>query len=329
MMQTLPRNTLTTKEDGAYCKKMCTATGNKNSDLKQHQKWLHIIGTYIQENIIQEIKNGGGIFSVVADHCRGQGYDGAGNMADAIKGAASIIHSQYPKAIYFHYAPHKLNLGVVSSCKLSRVTTMMSHITALSNFFNYSTRRQECLESAVVNYPSIRKTKLIPLCRTPWVERLDALEDLLEAVVDTLVEKSVNFTGRWNRDTVAQATSLLKGIDFEFIITLGVTQKVLAFTSSITTGLQQKGIDLVNAYEDIQLVIRSLQHTRDRIEENHHRWFEYSSHLASKVNVEVKKPCTCQRPSFQQNHTTTRSHPPEQEAEDYIFSSESYHSFDR
>ena len=43
---------------------------------------------------------------------------------------------------------------------------------------------------------------------------LDALEvtlDLLEAVVDTLVEMSVNFTGRWNRDTVAQATSQLKG----------------------------------------------------------------------------------------------------------------------
>ena len=234
VMQTLPRNTLTTKEDGAYCKKMCTATGNKNSDLKQHQKWLHIIGTYIQESIIQEIKNGGGIFSVVADHCRGQGYDGAGNMADAIKGAANIIHSQYPKAIYFHYAPHKLNLGVVSSCKLSRVTTMMSHITALSNFFNYSTRRQECLESAVVNYPSIRKTKLIPLCRTPWVERLDALEDLLEAVVDTLVEMSVNYTGR-------------------------------------CTVVAQTVIDLVNAYEDIQLVIRSLQHTRDRIEENHHQ----------------------------------------------------------
>ena len=71
--------------------------------------------------------------------------------------------------------------------------------------------------------------------------------------MDTLVEMSLNFTGRWNRDTVAQATSLLKGIDFEF--TLGVTQKVLAFTSSITTGLQQKGIDLVNAYEDIQLAI--------------------------------------------------------------------------
>ena len=64
--------------------------------------------------------------------------------------------------------------------------------------------------------------------------------------MDTLVEMSVNFTGRWNRDTVAQVTSLLKGIDFEFIITLGVIQKVLAFTSSITTGLQ-KGIDLVNA----------------------------------------------------------------------------------
>ena len=117
------------------------------------------------------------------------------------------------------------------------------HITALSNFFNYSPGRQECLESAVENYPNLRKTKMIPLCRTRWVERSDALEvtlDLLEAIVDTFVEMSVNHTGRWNRDTVAQATSLLKGTDLEFIVTLGITQKILAFTSSITTGLQKE-----------------------------------------------------------------------------------------
>ena len=76
-------------------------------------------------------------------------------MVGATKGAASIIRSQYPKAIYFHCASHKLNLCLASSCKLSCVTTMMSHITALSNFFNYLPGKQECLESAVVNYPKL------------------------------------------------------------------------------------------------------------------------------------------------------------------------------
>ena len=62
-------------------------------------------------------------------------------------------------------------------------------------------------------------------------------------------------TEKWNSDTMAQASALLKGIDYEFIINLVITQKVLAFTSSITTGLQQRGLDLVRAYEEIQVVI--------------------------------------------------------------------------
>ena len=74
---------------------------------------------------------------------------------------------------------------------------------------------------------------------------------------------------------------------------------------------------MVKAYEDVQLVIRSLQHTRDKIVESHHEWFEHCSQLARKVNVEVKKPRTCQRQRFRQNHTT-QSQSPEQEAKDYF-----------
>lgn len=63
--------------------------------------------------------------------CRGQGYDGAGNMAGVTKGAATIIRSDNTKALYFHCASHKLNLCVAHSCKLSSVNNMMSSISAL------------------------------------------------------------------------------------------------------------------------------------------------------------------------------------------------------
>jgi len=59
----------------------------------------------------------------------------------------------------------------------------------------------------------------------------------MEAVVDTLVEISENANKNWNRDTVTQSYSLLKSVEFEFIITLVVTQRVLAFTNGITVGL--------------------------------------------------------------------------------------------
>ena len=42
--------------------------------------------------------------------CREQGYNGAGNMAGCCNGAAKIISTKYPKAVYFHSSSHKLNL---------------------------------------------------------------------------------------------------------------------------------------------------------------------------------------------------------------------------
>lgn len=132
----------------------------------------------------------------------------------------------------------------------------------LQTFFNYSPKRQTSLTCHVENYPDNSfKTKLLPLCKTRWVERINAFEvtlELIEAVIDTLSEMSQNLDKQWNRDTVGQASSLLKSLDFEFVINLVITQKILAYTSGITTGLQKRGIDLANASEQVKLVIRTL-----------------------------------------------------------------------
>ena len=76
-----------------------------------------------------------------------------------------------------------------------------------------------------------------------------------------------NTCKQWNRDTVAQASALLKRFDFEFLINLVVTQKVLAYTSSITTRLQSRGFDIVKAYEEIHLVISTLEKIRNEVDE--------------------------------------------------------------
>ena len=96
-------------------------------------------------------------------------------------------------------------------------------------------------------YDETAKSKLLPLCRTRWVERLNALEvtlDLSLAVIGAFTDMVENTCKQWNRDTVAQASALLKRFDFEFLINLVVTQKVLAYTSSITTRLQSRGFTL-------------------------------------------------------------------------------------
>lgn len=243
--------------------------------------------------------------------CRGQGYDGAGNMAGLCTGAAKRIRDKYPKAFYFHCAAHRLNLCVAHALKLTSVSNMFSVITSTANFFNYSPKRQKSLEIHVGKYPSdALKTKLLPLCRTRWVERINALEvslDLLEAVVLTFCSMVKNIDKEWNRDTVNQASSLLKNIDFDFIINLVIVQKVLAFTSGITTGLQKRGIDVVDVCTQVQLVIRTLQGVRSEVEGFHGECFIQACVLARKLDVDIKKPRICARQVHRQNAVATSS----------------------
>ena len=144
----------------------------------------------------------------------------------------------------------------------------MDVITCLANFFNYSPKRQKCLERRDES-DETTKSKLLPLCRTRWVEKHNALEvtlDLSVAVIGAFTDMVENADKQWNRDTVTQALALLKLFDFEFLINLVVTQKVLAYTSSITTRLQSTGFDIMKAYEEIHVVIATLEKVRNKVD---------------------------------------------------------------
>ena len=78
------------------------------------------------------------------DDCRGQCYDGAGNMAGRLSGASSLIRQAHEKAIHVHRMNHRLNLCVADTCSLPLVSTMMNVMRALSDFFNNSPKRQQC-----------------------------------------------------------------------------------------------------------------------------------------------------------------------------------------
>ena len=167
---------------------------------------------------------------------------------------------------------------------------MMDAITCFANFFNFSPKRQNALEECISKDPDTLKTKLLPLCRARWVERIDALEtalDLLKTIIDTFSYISDNSDRSWNHDSVIQAFSLLKRIDFEFIINLVITQKAIIFTVGTTTSLQKRGIDLVNVNEQIQLVIRTIQYIRKNVSSFHYGCHKQAAILAEKINVEI------------------------------------------
>ena len=237
--------------------------------------------------------------------CLGQGYDGAGNMAGKCVGAAKLLRDKYPKAVYLHCASHRLNLCIVHCLRLTSVSNMFSVATSISNFFNFSPKRQKCPEDNVAEHATdTLKKKLLPLCRTRWVERINALEvtlDLLTAVVQSFGDMIENRDKEWNRDTVNQASSLVKNIDFEFVINLVTVQKILAYTSGVTTALQKQGIDCVSVFNQIHVLIRSLHTTRKHVDHFHKECFDQACDLSHRIDVDIKKPRVCGRQSHRQN----------------------------
>ena len=101
------------------------------------------------------------------DNCRGQSYDGAGNMAGRYVGASTLIQHQFPKAIYVHCMNHRLNLCVADTCSLAMVQDMMGTVRKLSEFFRNSPKRQNHLVVKIKELLTDSNHRiLIDFCRT-------------------------------------------------------------------------------------------------------------------------------------------------------------------
>lgn len=156
---------------------------------------------------------------------RGQGYDGAGNMAGCRSGVAARIQALVPLAVYVHCFSHKLNLAIVGACDIITIRNAMGVISQVAKFFDNSPNRQEALrKKSMEEVQSSKKNHLLDLCRTRWVYRHTALEhfnDLYEVVVDVLNEMK-HSKGGWNRDTITDASSLIAAITkFDFVMDSG------------------------------------------------------------------------------------------------------------
>ena len=77
-------------------------------------------------------------------------------------------------------AAHSLNLCVVGPCKIQMVKNMMGSMAELCLFFSNSPKCQLELEKHIQFIQSTNTKKLVSLCKTQWVARIDVLEVLFE-----------------------------------------------------------------------------------------------------------------------------------------------------
>ena len=194
-------------------------------------------GQAIADKVLQRM----GMFGLCLSKLRGQCYDGAGNMAGRLNGAAALVQKQANKASYFHCAAHALNLCIMATSRIIPVRNMWNVLKEVSLFFSNSPKRQQCfveILTASKVQESSRK-KLIDLCQTLWVARNDALlvfSQLYPVVVDTLT--TIRSSNGWNSESSFKALSLLNSItQFCFISTFVVTSKIMSYTAPLAVSL--------------------------------------------------------------------------------------------
>ncbi|XP_074658619.1 52 kDa repressor of the inhibitor of the protein kinase-like [Tubulanus polymorphus] len=237
-------------------------------------------------------------------------------MSGVCKGASTRIKTQYPKVKYVHCASRHLNLCVTKTGSVAQVKNMMDTLGELSRFFSNSPKRQGALSEKIkVLCPESKRSKLLDICQTRWVQRLDVMEvfsDIVVAVVETLDLISMNAEKHWNPDSVVKANGLYHAItNFPFIAAYILTRECLSVTTSLTVKLQYANQDSNRAYLCLKAVRDTIEKYRSNLDSYYLLWFQQATALASLLEVDIQKPRTCGR-------QTQRSNIPAESVEQYF-----------
>ena len=262
-------------------------------------------------NLSDKIKSTLNRFGVGLSCLRGQAYDGAGNMAGSVNGTASLISAESPLAIYLHCASHCLNLAVVKSLEVTSVRNMMGVIGRVYQFVAAHPKHQRAFTKAITDHqPSSTSQKLNDMCRTRWIQRIDAA-DIFKRLFLSIVECLENIIndgpGLWSADSLTDARGLQLAITTtEFVSALVIANSCLKYIQVLTSSLQAEAKDIVAAVREIDTVTATLQDVCDNIDTHHSRWFLTISEMLSQVGVEPSVPRRCGRQIHRSNLTSLR-----------------------
>ena len=156
--------------------------------------------------------------------------------------------------------------------------------------------------------PLATHSRLIDVCRTRWVARIDGMEifiELFPAIVSSLEAVKDNADGSWNSESIRDASALYHAsIEFGFIVSLVVVSRLLEVTRPLTKQLQAPDMDVVKCVEKVTLLFAILKRLRQEIDPRYLCWYEEVVSLAATVGTSPKKPRTA---SIQRNRSNIPS----------------------
>ena len=233
----------------------------------------------------------------------GQCYDGSANMAGARSGCRSIVQQQAPMAVYTHCAAHKLNLAVVSACKILAFKNAESYIGEIARFFRFSAKRQRFLDRAMhlVN-PEPKAKKLKDACRTRWIQRIDsyavflellpAVHMVLQAITCPTQFEELGTDWNWDGETATKANGFLYQLQSaSFLVCFKILLEVLSCLRSLTMKLQMQAIDVMYAHKQVHAVVSTLEQMRAGSNHDFSKIFADTAKLGKDLHGEDFKLC--------------------------------------
>jgi len=274
--------------------------------LLQFAKCKKITGEAICNTIVTSLKDAG----LDTMNCRAQNYDGAGNMAGNRNGAAVKFNEiKGHKAPYMHCASHDLNLVLCHACQVPVILCMIENVKQLGKFFSYP-KRMRVLEDAIEMYnteheATISNVKFKTFCATRWVEKHQVLEDLhrmYQPIVSTLQDVVKDGVRKWESKVLAEAYGLLRVVSSsDFLAAFETVRFIFGFTKQLSLLLQGSSMDVLAAFEQLDLVIQTLQRERDNAHTVFEALFKEMKQKADVTGSIIEKPRTCRRQTLREN----------------------------
>ena len=155
-----------------------------------------------------------------------------------------------------------------------------------------------------------KRVKLKDLCRTRWIQRIDAylfFFDLYPAILKTMEgisTCSLEYGGDWSWDseTLAKASGFLHQISsFQFLVAFSITMRIFSSLRSLTVNLQKKTHSILTAYEHVSDVQLEFQLLKTNCEEDFHSWFEEIKTFSDSLDIPVSTPRLASRQTHRSN----------------------------
>ena len=114
---------------------ICIRFVDKSNDIREEflefSRCEQINGKAIAREIVRVLEKAG----LNIKNCRGQGYDGAGNMASEAIGVQREIKNICEKAVYTHCCGHNLNLVITTACKITIIQNTLDIVKEVTLMF--------------------------------------------------------------------------------------------------------------------------------------------------------------------------------------------------